>query len=351
MVLSRWSRRSVSEALFAGGLAIPLKGAFAAGVAVPVLRVKGNALVYGGAPIRLRGVVIGDLLKPARPPVDYGALIRDWHANVVRLSIHPGYWKADVEIAKKKILASVLAARRAGMFVIVCWHAIGTPNGLQRRPREAWKSREDSFDVSFGLAQGFWRWAAATFATDGAVVFELWNEPVGDVQHPELTSLQWPAFRASWRDLLRIIRRSSSNVVLCTGGRWAYDLRGIKADLVDDDQVAYSWHVYPGKDGGDASKWREKLDGLDQIKPVVVTEWGFCEDCDPRFHAAPAGFGVKFMDELVEPRGLHWTAYNYGARGQPNMLKDDWHTPTKWGVYVRGRLLAQSQKFAWIPNF
>jgi hypothetical protein len=338
------TRRSI----IAGAFSVPLvlfRAQFAR-AASSALKVEGRQLTYNGAEVRLRGVVIGDLLKSDRPPVDYGQLADNWHANTVRLSVHPGYWKADVEGGKRKVLANVAAARRAGLFVILCWHAIGTPDGLQRAPRAEWKSRADAFDVSFSLATSFWKWAAEQFGRDGAVLFELWNEPVDDIRNPSATPGQWPAYRERWRSLLGQIRPLSTNVVLCTAGRWAYDLRGVKRDLLDDRQVAYAWHVYPGKDGGDRNKWLEKLDGLDLVKPVVVTEWGFCEDCNPRFRGAPDGFGAQFLEGIVEPRGLHWTAYAYGARGQPNMLEKDWATPTKWGAYVRAALGKTQQTFA-----
>jgi endoglucanase len=316
----------------------------------PRLEVKGNLLVYAGQPIRLRGVAIGDVLKPGRPATyNFKSLREAWNVNVVRLSVHPGYWEVNPEAGRWRLETLVGAARAEGIFVIICWHAIGFPDGLVRKPKPEWHSLENAFDTSFVKCRAFWRQMAGKYGADGGVLFELFNEPVCDPKHLDDEPQHWPELRNYWTILLKEdIRPLAQNVAICAATRWTSNLTGVRENPVPDSQVAYTWHVYPRKKGG-RDFWPANVAEVYKDLPMFVTEWGFCEGVTNQFTATPDSFALPLI-QFMEERGMNWIAYNYGATSLPNLLEKDWSTPTKSGKFVQNQLKRFPQTFSSNPK-
>jgi len=150
-----------------------------------------------------------------------------------------------------------------------------------------------------------------------------------------LLRLRWLALRARYQELLAIIRARSNNLVLLGGNRWTYDLRQIKENPVAGRNIGYTWHVYAGQDNNDPAEWAEKLDNLDRIYPVIVTEWGFCRTCvGAHYQGTPEEFGRPFMRYFLNGRQMSWTAWVWHPNWGPAMLQSDWRTPTEFGRFV-----------------
>lgn len=70
-----------------------------------VLSVSGNELQLNGEKIILSGVAVGDSYSRSkidgRTVDDYSTLKKDWQANAVRISFHPGVYKYDEKEGKK----------------------------------------------------------------------------------------------------------------------------------------------------------------------------------------------------------------------------------------------------------
>jgi len=320
-------------------LALPGASCFAA----DGLRVRGNELLAGDQPVMLRGVAVGDpiLAREGRPLSDYERIARDWHANVVRISLHPGVWKHKPHA---EVLATldreIDAALGNGMYVILDWHAIGWPNGYYEPIEKDWTDDPaDLYDSNFDLARSFWDEVSARFGKDGRIIFELWNEPVltkkdADEEVPP----QWEHLKPFFAALLAIVRSHSANVVLATGNDWAYDLRDIRKDPLAGENVAYSWHIYANTDDDDEQQWASRLDELQTVAPVMVTEWGFQEHTKEDFRGTAKSFGSKFVRDFLEGRHLHSTAWCWHPDWTPVMLKLDWKTPTPMGRFVMNYL-------------
>jgi hypothetical protein len=303
------------------------------------LRVEGADLFYGDAKIMLRGVAVGDpiLAREGRPLSDYKVVAEAWNASVVRMGVHPAVWKhKDRKVVLNELARQVTAALDAGLFVIIEWHAIGWPDGYFQKPDPSWGSPADLYDSDFKLAKDFWQQISQRFGADSRIIFELWNEPVfqQDDYAPEVGQ-KWAQLKPFWQQLIAIIRAHSQNVILATSNRWAYNLAGIKADLLPDANVAYSWHVYAGHDENDAAKWAAALDDLQTVRPVIATEWGFQRDATAHFKGTPEDFGEKFVRDFLDAKRLHSTAWCWHPDWTPNLLEKDWKTPTEFGRFVR----------------
>lgn len=299
------------------------------------LRVCGREIRYGGKPVMLRGVAVGDPVmgRQGRPLSDYREIADNWNANVVRISIHPGCWTRDPRGVMRALGDDVRAALEAGLFPIIAWHTIGWPDGPY-----AGQARNDTYDSSVRLAESFWKRVATRFGGDGRVIFELWNEPVivDPAAKPYIPD-PWGVLTPVWERLTAIIRKRGDNLILAAGHDWGYDLRGIRERPLPDANTAYIWHVYAGNSGNDAREWAKRLDGLQRMKPVVVTEWGF-QGKTKRLRWSPARFGVPFTRDFLDRRALHSTAWCWHDTWGSIMLKHDWRTPTPFGRFVRDYL-------------
>ena len=203
----------------------------------------------------------------------------------------------------------------------------------------------DLYDSDFALAQNFWD-TVSTEIQDGRVMFELWNEPVKEDELPpsDQNSSKWSELKPYFENLISIIRANGSeSVILATGNHWAYNLKGIKDDPLDDPNTAYTWHVYAGHEGNDPSRWAAALDGLHTVKPVVVTEWGFQPRANAHYRGTAKTFGIKFRDRFLQGRGLHSTAWCWSASYGPSLFKRDWRTRTVWRDFAYDYLRARNR--------
>jgi hypothetical protein len=302
------------------------------------LNIKGN-LVYlnGNSVIKLHGVAMGNpylrQAKSYRDESDY-EIVKSWHANIVRLSVHPGVYKKDEREIKKALKTEVEAARNQGLFVIIDWHVIGYPNGNYM----GWADgpyKGVYYDSKMQLAEDFWKYAATEFRDDRGVVFELWNEPSDD-KRPEFN---WNEINPYIQRLHDVVRsRGANNIVLAPGTFWSYDLRGVKGNPLKGNNIGYAWHMYPTKDN--YISWDRAMDGLYRYYPVFVTEWGYStEQMGTHFSLSKAKsyFPEKLKNYMVD-NNLHSTAWIWHSDWQPRMLDDDWQTPTPFGRFVKAFL-------------
>lgn len=294
-----------------------------------------------GPALRLRGVALGDCLltRSHRPASTFTLLATDWRASLVRLSVHPGLWRARPSEVVAAIRVAVSAALEEGLRVILDWHAIGWPGKAFEQPDPAWGLPSDLYDTDPALAFAFWSEMATLYGDRRDVLFELWNEPVDLERTGEERPFgaDWDRLRPLWQSMVQSLRARASNPILVSGGSWAADLTGVRAKTIEDENVGYAWHVYPGTGGGNPERWNGLLDDLDRSAPVFVTEWGF-GGRPGHLRGTSGGFGSAFAEGFLERRRLNWTAWCWHPAWEPTLVEQDWRTPTVYGAFVRGLL-------------
>ena len=100
--------------------------------ALPKIRIEGNRFVNPkGETVVLRGLALSDpahLQRKGQWGRPYFEAARSWNANVVRVPVHPSYWR---QLGEEAYLAMIDDAVRwsaeLGMYVIIDWHTIGNP--------------------------------------------------------------------------------------------------------------------------------------------------------------------------------------------------------------------------------
>jgi hypothetical protein len=331
-------RRSV----LAGGAALALVlglGRARAGSATRI-ELDGNRFTYDGRLLRLTGVAVGDptYIRAQRPLSDYHVIASDWRANCVRISVQPGLWRQDPEAQRTALSDNVAAARAEGLFVIIDWHRIGFPGLYDPDVPADWGLPTDVAIASIDETIAFWQEMARDYGDDPAVLFEIWNEPTADPKLWVATGQHWPVFKPAWEQIIAAIRPLADNVVLVAGGYWAHDLVGVKDDLIGDARTAYAWHSYPNAERGNMAARIATLGGLQAVKPIVVTEWGFRPESDDDLRGTVKGFGRPFVEGVLDRFGLGHTAWCYSTGAVPNLLADETGTPSTAGAFVRDTL-------------
>lgn len=342
------SRRQFLAAGGALGLALTTAPLRAEGDAR--IEIDGNRFTYRGRPLRLTGVAMGDpmYIRQPRPASDYGVVAGDWLANCVRLSVFPGHWRADSAAVKEKLAQEVALARSLHLFVIIDWHPIGFPGRHEPLVPEEWGLPIDVFQSTLDEAEQFWREMTAIYGADPTILFELWNEPVADEKLWQATGEHWGLFKPAWERLIAAIRETSDNIILATGGYWAHDLVGIRDNPLADPRTAYAWHAYPNSERNNPERRLQSLGGLQDVKPIVVTEWGFCVDCQDDYRATLDEFGRPLVDDIIDPLGLSHTAWCFSVGAMPNLLASDDGALSAAGAFVREVLRQSANESTWM---
>jgi aryl-phospho-beta-D-glucosidase BglC (GH1 family) len=283
-------------------------------------------------PVILRGVNVGDLYhfkKFTIEPPDYSYIAGTMNANCIRIAVHPNLWQQERAAVLAYLKQNVRNALNSGLFVIIDYHTIGFPDGYVPPLND----RFVSYIADFKLAGDFWNTVSREI-NDGRVLLELWNEPVSNKFTGNYAAM-WKALKPYWEKLTQIIRDNRNySVILAGGDYWAYELRGIKEDLLPDANTAYTWHVYGNHDDNDVLMWEKRLDQLHAVRPVVVTEWGFSGEEGDAEYAAPSAFADKFVVGFLDTKELHSLAWGYDPFYTPSMLKDSFSNFSKYGNYV-----------------
>ena len=299
--------------------------------APPQLQVSGNRIISasGGCTVRLRGVDLSGLEYsdsgdsgtgyPATvingvTMTDYSALIGEavtvWHCNFFRLPLNQDYWfgctnaaignKAVTQAAYQGMVqAAVSTCNALDAYIDLDLHWSGTSGGSSPTTPcggSGWGTAVGQQTMPDWNAVAFWSSAAATFANNPSVLFDLYNEPhdVGWGVWLSGGSAPWTVVNGAvtttgtlntpgLQRMLNAVRGAGANNICLAGGlNWAFDLTGLPAyDLSDTSSgmgVAYSSHVYSIKGypaGG--SQWDTYVTNATATNPphaVIIEEFG-----------------------------------------------------------------------------
>ena len=296
------------------------------------LSVEGNRLVADGRPVLLRGASIADpfyLGWEGRFGEELLDVLAGWGANVVRVPVHPLFWRRCPDYAERYLDVLLEWAEGKDMYVIIDWHAIGNPL-TGETPFPSWASREpwrgQPYEPDINLARAFWRAISERYSGRTNVLYELFNEP---------TWIGWRTWRRVAEILLKAVRENDRDVVVLVGGTdWCSDLRWARRAPLEGPDVAYAVHVYPRHR---PSSWPGRWGFLCSRSPVLITEWGFKEDASIwswHLRGAVESFGRPLMD-YARGRVAGWVAWIFHPRWEPNMLSNWRYELTPFGSFVK----------------
>src|SRR4051794_30583859 len=345
----RWVTGAFVAALIAtclAGALLPARPAHMAQAAAPSgLHVLGNQLVDStGQPVRLLGV--------DRSGTEYACIqgwgifdgpsdaasvqaIAAWHTNAVRVPLNEDCWLGinGVQAAygganyQQAIASYVSLLNSYGLVAILelHWSAPGTQAATGQQPMP---DRDHSVT--------FWQQVATAYKGNGAVIFDLFNEPYPDSNQD--TTAAWTCWRdggtctgvsftvAGMQQLVTAIRNTGATNVIMAGGvqyanRLSQWLTYKPADPTGN--LAASWHVYNFNACSSTSCYDATIAPVAQQVPVIAGEIGE-NDCQHGFIDTV----MNWLDAHSQSY-LGWTWDTWNCASGPALITDYNGTPTQ----------------------
>lgn len=339
----------------------------AAGAAPPPLHVAGTQLKdKAGHVVRLQGVNIPSMEWMSEGDhvlQSMAAAMDDWHASLVRLPLSQDRWfgkaseQTDGGRAYRVLVDAVVqAAASRNKYILLDLH---WSDGNQWGQHIGQHSMPDDNSVLF------WKAVAARYASNSAVLFDLYNEPrdvTWDIWQKGGTVVEHNGSPAMGTDLtyhtpglqslLQTVRAAGAKNVIVAGGLdWAYDLSGIVSGHALKDTkgngVVYATHIYPWK-----KDWDTHVTPTAQQYAVIVSEVG-CRPAgsnDPEWQKVDCAAWAPQVLDYINKHHLSWTAWSFHTGAGPCVISDWNYTPTPyWGAYVKAALAAPASKEARQP--
>ena len=257
-----------------------------------------------------------------------------WNAKVVRIATSQCLWFDDTTGTgyQANLAQAVSWAEAAGLYVILDLHWSDPPENTAAPDACGQQPMADTNSLVF------WQQAAATFANDPKVSFELYNEPfLGGWSNVSAYWDIWQnggSYNASgntqangykgtyqavgMQQLYDAVRGTGANNMVIIGGlNWAYDLSGVPTHLINGTNIAYATHPYSFKEGsatytvgGPApANWDTMFGNLAATYPVIATEFGD-NDCTTPYYSVFTSYAAS--------KGISWTAWAWYWGGWPD---------------------------------
>jgi aryl-phospho-beta-D-glucosidase BglC (GH1 family) len=250
------------------------------------LQVKGTQLCnQAGEPVVLRGMSSHGMQWYSQYAAS--SAIRStaaWGANLFRVAMYTGEggYLSDPSV-KNKVIAAVDAAIQNDMYVIVDWHILSDGNPMSH----------------VSEAKAFFAEMAKRYQNEPAVLYEICNEPNGNVSWSQ-------DIKPYAQQVIAAIRAQSPNAVVLVGsGTWSQDIHLAANDPLTCDNVMYTLHFYAGTHG---SELRDRIDAARKKGlAIFVSEWGT---------SRADGSGGVFLKEskvwldFLEARGISWANWS-----------------------------------------
>lgn len=251
------------------------------------LQVKGTQLCNeAGNPVVLRGMSThgmqwyGNFASSGaiRSTASFGA-------NLFRVAMYTGEngYLSQPKTIKQKVISAVDAAIANDMYVIIDWHILSDGN-----PKDHLRE-----------AKAFFADMAKRYKDEPAVLYELCNEPNGNVS--------WAGdVKPYAEELVKTIRGAGSDGVILIGSpTWSQDIHLAAGDPVKGRNLMYTLHFYAGTHG---ESLRQRIDSaMKQGLPVFVSEWGVSRaDGSGGVFLREAGEWLDFL----EKRGISWANWS-----------------------------------------
>jgi endoglucanase len=251
-------------------------------------------LTADGKPVQLRGMSSHGLQwygKYANEDVLLW-LRDDWNIQVWRAALYlsEGGYIAQRSL-KSKVIDSVEAAIKLGIYVIIDWHV-----HLDRDPR-----------LYQRYAIEFFREMSQNYGSYPNIIYEICNEPNG----PQVT---WSEAVKPYAEavIAEIRKYDPDNIIIVGTPTWSQDVDiAAKDPILGYNNIMYALHFYAGTHG-------EELRGkaktaIDMGLPIFVTECGTSQ--------ATGGNGVfedKFMEWLsfLNKHKISWVNWSVNNKGE-----------------------------------
>lgn len=245
-----------------------------------------------GQPVRLRGMsTYGIQWQPQFAGEGSVATIRDYGANLLRVAMYTdeGGYLTHPEKVKADAFRAVETALSLDMYAILDWHILYDNNPMTHLKE----------------AKEFFAEAAKRYAGQPGLLYEICNEPNGDVT--------WERdVRPYAEEVIPVIRQFSPNAVILVGcSTWSQDVDLAAKHPLDFPNIMVTCHFYAGTHGKPLQK---KIDRARELgTPIFISEWGTSRaDGNSGVFIRESEEWLRFLDE----RNLSWANWSLGDRDE-----------------------------------
>jgi hypothetical protein len=305
-----------------------------AGAAIPWLHVEGNKIKDpNGNIVILRGVSLIDLgfleewqggainmIDRLTDKTDTQGSSPGWYTKVIRIPIipadapdtngWPNRWDPEDDSYYNDLLRPVVDyCASKDVYAIIDWHYVAN----------TWEKVAQTNE--------FWEYMAPRFAGDSHVLFELFNEPINDVNDDWIYNAEndWLSVREDMQTWYDIVRSYAPNNLILVAGAFYSQIIGPAASYpLTGDNIVIVSHIYPGHwlDGSWSWWYVDQITTCAAAQPVMMTEWGFSLSIgeDWLLNGTISEYGQPLMD-FIELHGIGNTAW---------VASYDWGPPMFW---------------------
>lgn len=209
----------------------------------------------------------------------------EFGANLFRVAMYTGEggYLSSPDSMKKKVINAVDAAIANDLYVIIDWHILSDGSPMSHVEE----------------AKAFFGEMAARYGDSPAVLYEICNEPNGNVT--------WEGdVKPYAQAVIPVIReRAPKSVILVGSPTWSQDIHLAARSPLEGENLMYTLHFYAGTHGADL---RRRIDDvLAAGLPVFVSEWGTSRaDGSGGVFLKEAGEWLDFLRE----RGISWANWS-----------------------------------------
>ena len=221
--------------------------------------------------------------------------IRDeWKINAIRLAMYSDLNAGYNEDIKNKVKQGVEYAKNAGLYVIIDWHILsdGNPNMYKNEAIE------------------FFKEMATLYKNDANVIYEICNEPNGDVQ--------WEKdIKPYAEDVIREIRNIDTDSIIVVGTpTWSQDVDVVaQSPITGYSNIMYTLHFYAATH---KDYLRQKMmTALNSGLPIFVTEFGICDASgNGNLDEGEADIWINTLNE----KNISWICWNLSNKNESSAI-------------------------------
>lgn len=285
-----------------------------------------------GEPIQLRGLCSNGLQWDGKYANE--AVIKwlrdDWNSQLWRAVMYlteGGYIEGPR--IKQRVIDSVEAAIKTGVYVIVDWHLM----------------REKNPNAYLSEAIAFFGEMAERYGEYPNVLYEICSEPNG-------ADVTWDGEIKPYAEkvIAAIRERDPDNIIIVGTPTWSQDVNAAADNPITDyANVMYTLHFYAGSHGKPIMEKAEYA--VSRGLPLFVTEWGTTLYTGDQFKPKTTIPWIEFMDRNMIS-WANWSVSNDGKESSILVYKTDREGKGGWtdeqispsGKFIRGVLRNQPVK-------
>ena len=246
----------------------------------------------------------------------------DWNMQIWRAAMYlteGGYIQAPV--VKTKVIDSVEAALKLGMYVMIDWHVMNDKNP------QVYQAKSLEFFAEM----------AQRYGSYPNVIYEICNEPNSN-------AVTWSENIKPYAEtvIAEIRKYDPDNIIIVGTPTWSQDVDKAAEDpILGQKNIMYTLHFYAGTHG---DKLREKAEtALSKGLPLFVTEFGTSE---------ANGGGGTFPDKtkiwlsFLKKHNISWINWSVNNKGEESGIlnfnadreaKGNWKESdlSKSGIFIR----------------